>query len=273
MLSRVWQWAVESEGSTRTAALLRMGLALIAWARFGSEVALFHDPSPARMALAIVFSVAATLMFVGWRAQWSTAATALVISAIYWNAAVRQGRSGYHHVYFLASAMWLVALMPCGRSLSVDRWRALRRGRAETERANLWPLRLLAIQVAAIYFFAAFDKTEWGYFTGERLEMFYLSVYGGARFPYEVPWFHAACVALAWGTVAIEYTLAFGLFVARWRLWLIAVGVVFHGVIYLTMSVYTFSVTMVLLYLAFVDPDEVHRRMDLLLGAKETGSR
>jgi Vitamin K-dependent gamma-carboxylase len=263
-LREFWQWAVESEGSTRPAALIRIGLAVIIWARFGSEVALFHEPSWPRVGLALVFPPAVTLMGLGCWTRWSTLATAAILSAIY-GYAMWLGRTGVHHVYLLTAAVWLNALMPAGRSFSVDRWWALQRGRAEPERGNLWAQRLMALQVGILYFWAAFDKLEPGYATGERLEMVYLYVYGGAQYPYGVPWFHGVCRALAWATVAMEFVLAFGLFIPRWRSALMLAGVAFHGFIYLTLPVFTFSATILLMYVAFWDPDEVHRRIDRLV--------
>ena len=39
----------------------------------------------------------------------------------------------------------------------------------------------------------------------------------------------------------------------------------FHGFIYLTLRIFKFSVTILLMYVAFWDLDELHRRMDALL--------
>jgi hypothetical protein len=71
---------------------------------------------------------------------------------------------------------------------------------------------------------------------------------------------------LAWGTVVVEFSLAFGLFIRPVRLPLVLVGAIFHGIIYMTMAVFTFTATILLLYLAFFDPGEVHRGLDKLLG-------
>lgn len=264
-LRQFWEWAVESEGSTRPAALIRIGLAVIAWARFGSEVALFHDPGWVRLGLALTFAPAVTLMGLGCWTRLSTIATASILTAIYGYAAWLN-RTGVHHVYLLMAACWLCALMPAGRSISVDRWRALQRGVALPERANLWGQRLLTLQIAILYFWAAFDKLEPGYATGERIQMVYLYIYGGAQYPHGAAWFPWICRGLAWSTVAMEFLLSFGLFVPHWRPWLMLGGVFFHGFIYLTLPVFTFTATILLTYVAFWDPDEVHRRIDLLLG-------
>lgn len=58
--------------------------------------------------------------------------------------------------------------------------------------------------------------------------------------------------------------------VCRLRLPLILIGVVFHGCMYFVLPVLTFSITMILLNLAFLDPDEFHRGLDRLLASPET---
>ena len=44
-----------------------------------------------------------------------------------------------------------------------------------------------------------------------------------------------------------------------------------HAGIYVSMPVNTFTVTMYLIYFAFVDPDKVHAIIDRLSGVKPTG--
>ena len=56
--------------------LIRIGLALLLWTRFGSVMAPFYRPHPAHYALGAVFFVATTTMLVGWWSRTSTAVTA-----------------------------------------------------------------------------------------------------------------------------------------------------------------------------------------------------
>ena len=60
----------------------------------------------------------------------------------------------------------------------------------------------------------------------------------------------------------VEVALAVGLFMRRTHRWLLPIGILFHGVMVVTLPVATFSVTMWLLYLAVLDPDRVHAFMD-----------
>ena len=77
----------------------------------------------------------------------------------------------------------LLALSPCGRSFSWDRYRALAQARdardIPPEYGDLWPQRLIALQLAALYFWAAVDKTNWSFLSGERLEQAFTWSYTG----------------------------------------------------------------------------------------------
>ena len=94
----------------------------------------------------------------------------------------------HHHTYLLAVAALLIALTPCGRSYSVDRYLAvMRAGHAglppPAERGNLWGLRLIVVQLSVLYFFSAFDKTSYAFLSGARLEQIFLWYYAGSDYP------------------------------------------------------------------------------------------
>ena len=267
MLRRVWCWGLESEGSTRTAALLRIGLMLIAWARFGRELGLWtlHTyPEPdLNLAIAVSFWISTILTFLGIGSRASAAwAGITLLGMTIGGAHFGHHDWAHHHTFLLAYAVMLLPLTPCDRSYSVDRWlhvrRATRRGLLITpERANLWGMRLISLQVAVLYFYAAFDKADAAFLSGMRMEQIAMKLYLGSDVP-DAAWFHAAMVAASWATVILELALAFGLFFARARPWLLAVAVAFHAVIYVTLPVSTFTVTMWLLLITFLDPDAVH---------------
>jgi hypothetical protein len=71
--------------------------------------------------------------------------------------------------------------------------------------------------------------------------------------------FHALTVLASGLVLALEWMIGFGLWSRRWRLHWIALGVFLHGSIYWFIPVATFTTTMMALYIAFFDPDEVHR--------------
>lgn len=115
------------------------------------------------------------------------------------------------------------------------------------------------------------DKLESHNFrSGQRMQQIYSHYYGGADLPDS--WLFAATMfALAWFTIVAELLLGPGLVFKRVRPWALGCGVLLHAGIYLTVPVFTFTMTMFVLYLAVVDPERIHRVIDELLGNVEMG--
>ncbi|WP_292304805.1 HTTM domain-containing protein [Mesorhizobium sp.] len=270
MAARFVDWAVGTEGSSRSSALIRIGLAMLFWSRWAGELLLYRDQSPIGLFLAVNFFVATALLFVGYHSRIAALWTGSVGLAMYYYFGHQLGREPWthHHTYLLAIAALLIALTPCGRSYSLDRYlavmRAERTGRPPpAERGNLWGLRLIVVQISVLYFFAAFDKTNYAFLSGARIEQIFLWYYAGSDYPAGLAWL-ATIVSPA--VVALEYCLAFGLPFRRTRRYLVLPGLVFHAIIYVTLPVYTFSATMALLYLAYFDADAVDKVIARLQG-------
>ena len=167
-------------------------------------------------------------------------------------------------------ATCLLALTPCGRSYSVDRWRALQRGirqksKLPLERGPLWGTRLIALQISLVYFWSAYAKATKSFYTGERMEDLYMYYFFGSDYP-TIPGFHELMVVISVGAILLECLLAVGLWFPRFQKWLIPAGIFLHLVFYYTLDVWTFSVTVILLYLVYVPPDTVHRVIDQMSG-------
>jgi hypothetical protein len=262
------------EGSTRSVALMRIGIVLVAWSRYAEDLSFYKRLEWDFLAVGASFFVSTTLMLFGVWSRVTTAwAGATMLLGTYAYLGLQRGVEPWthHHTYLLCIATCLLALTPCGGSYSWDRWRVVVRAEREghappPERGPLWAQRLIALQVAAVYFWGAYNKTTSGFLGGDGLEFVSMSLYLGSDYP-QSPLFHPAMVFLAWCTVALEYTLAFGLFFRSLHRWLIPAGFLFHAIIYVTLPVATFSATMWLLYLAFLDPDEVHAFLDRIGGA------
>jgi hypothetical protein len=251
------------EGSTRAVGLLRIGLALRTWHRFGDTVAPWADNvAPDRLALAAAFYLSTTLMLVGLFSRFATAATAATLLVMYFHYGLNGETQWFeHHTYLLMSEVTLLALTPCGRSYSLDRWIALSRGRALEESGPLWAVPLLALQTSAVYFWGAYDKCEPAFLHGERFEHYVMNYYWGSDYP-QWAGFHPLMVAMAVGTVALEYMLSVGLFVRPLQKWLMPVGMALHAAMYVYLPVKAFSALMWVLYLAYLPPEVVHRALD-----------
>jgi hypothetical protein len=270
---RVLAWCVETEASSRSSALLRCGLVVVLWARWAPDLALWQFPSPAEAWLGASFYVSTALMFVGLWTRLATLWAGMTTLALYYVFGVALGHEPWthHHTYLLAWATFFTSLTPCGRSYSVDRWRALRRAERAglappPERGNVWGLRLMALQLSTLYLFTAYDKTGAAFLGGERLEAYFVRYVVGSDLP-RWPGFHALMVAASVATVALEYALALGMLHAKTRRWLAIPGLLLHAAFYVALPVRTFSATMFVLYLAYFDPDAVADVIDRLSGA------
>jgi hypothetical protein len=170
----------------------------------------------------------------------------------------------------------LLALSPCGRSFSLDRYRALATARSPRdvppEYGDLWTQRLIALQLGALYFWTAVDKTNWHFLSGQRLQEAFIWSYSGSGLE---PLISAGALlpVLAVTVVVVEYLLAFAIFVRRWRACVLPMGLALHAAFYVLLPVSTYSATMMVLYLALLDPDEVHRFIDRMLGHDDAAYR
>jgi len=265
------------EGSTHSIGLLRIALGLLIWAEYAAGAGMYRDHDPVRQLFGLVLVVSAGLMAAGLFSRVATATAGLCLVVAYHYYGVHLGMKGpyvHAHSYLLMMAVCLLALMPNGRSLSVDRWLALQRqdrGRRDPDpqRGVLWPLALIRLQLALVYFWGAIDKTNVAFLSGSRLQQIFYFYYGSHE-GMRIPLFDELMVVSSIATVLLEYGIALGMWFAPARKWLIPMGVLFHLTIYVTMPVGTFSVTSCVLYLAFMDPEEVRRWLQRMLG---TGPR
>lgn len=273
MAVRFADWAVNSYGSSRSSALIRIGIAMLFWSRWAGELLLYMDQSAIGLLLSVNFFVATTLLFIGYHSRVAAIWSGAVGLVMYQYFGHELGREPWthHHTYLLGIAALLIALTPCGRSYSLDRYLAV--GRAErdghpppAERGNLWGLRLIVLQLSVLYFFSAFDKTNTAFLSGARLEHIFLWFYAGSDYP-AIPGLPGLAMLTAIAVVGLEYALAFGLPFRRTRRYLVLPGLAFHAVLYVTLPVFTFSATMMLLYLAYFDADDVDRVIERLQGS------
>ena len=123
----------------------------------------------------------------------------------------------------------------------------------------------MAVQLSAVYFWGAVDKLNPGWLRGEKLEAQLLDFLFHSD-PPDLPGWRALLIAVSASTVALELALAVGLWFRRARRWLVPAGVGLHLFIYLTLPVNVFSALSLVLYLAYLDPDDVHAAIDRLSG-------
>jgi hypothetical protein len=266
-------WGPDTEGSTRASALMRLGLGCIALVRFGEELAPWAVNGGFGLLVGGVFFVFAAGMIVGAASRLSSAGLGATVILLYALGVSGSGPLtwGHHHVYLLGVACLLLSLTDCGRSFSLDRLQALRDsapGRAPEEFGKLWGQRLIALQLSALYFWTAVDKSDWAFVSGQRLEQTFVWVHSGRALDMLLGWpelLAAASIAV----LLVEYWLAVAILLPRWRPTAIWVGLTLHATFYLLLPVDTYSITMMVLYLALMDPAAVHRFVDRMVGRED----
>ena len=164
----------------------------------------------------------------------------------------------------LREMAFYVALMPAGEVWSLD---ARRRG-TSSPRAP-WGLRILQMQVSMIYLFSVAAKLHgdtWqdGTAVGRAVQLADLQ-----RFvvPEGVATSVTMSALLTYGTLIVEGALVFGLWLPRFRWFVMAAGVSIHLGIEATLLIGWFSLAVISCYLAFV-PGEVLRKGVALVAAR-----
>ena len=137
------------------------------------------------------------------------------------------------------------------------------------KRVEIWPLRLLQIQLVAIYFYSAVNKLA---FADWREGTAFAHVLGDELFTrFDFTWLghHPTLVGVAtYGSLAFELALfPLLVWVGRLRPAVLLVGLVFHLVIALTMKVTGFFEVMVVFYLAFLTESDWSRVLRLARAA------
>lgn len=260
---RAWRWALLEEGSTRPTALMRIGLGLMLWLRLADRFLIHADSSPRDVLLAVIFHLATLGTVLGAFTRLSTALVALLsFGGFAWMGPV-WGAPGWgsHNIHLLVCSTMLLALCPAGRSLSLDRWWALKRAERggpppPSERAPLWSVRLLGVLVCTVYLSTALDKTGEVWLSGHRLQAVIAEHYTGSAL-LDDPLYEGLIMVAAIGVWLLELVLVGGLLFRRTRLPLAMAGVLLHGGFSILFRVFTFSANMILLYLPLFPPAQV----------------
>ena len=262
LLQHFYNWGLCYRDSTRSVGLIRIGLVLLIWAEWAGELIFCRDIRLGTILLNSAFFLFTGLMCVGLWTRVSSIGTTIIIFVMY----VMNESWHHHHTSLLVISTLFIALTPCGRSYSLDRWLALRRALKSglpppPEVGNLWGLRLIAIQLSMVYFWTAYEKLYWGFLSGDRLEMLFHNYYAGYDYA-SIPGFSVLCCVMAITTVMLEFLLSFGLYLPKFRKYLMPVGIVLHILFYVLLPIRTFTLTVILLYLAYIPADSVHRFID-----------
>ena len=170
--------------------------------------------------------------------------------------------SSAHQV--LRSLLFCMLWVDCGQVWSVDAWLNRRKPsrHAAEQRVPIWPLRLIRLQVSAVYLISGLwklDNVTWR--DGSALH-YVLENPQFRRFA-----FLASPALDSWTTLATYLTLAWELGFAflvlhrRTRRWTLAVGIAIHLGMGAALELGPFSAVMLASYVAFLDPERLRTRL------------
>jgi hypothetical protein len=157
--------------------------------------------------------------------------------------------------------MFILIFAPAGRMWSVDAASDKKRGRVVETECAPWTMRLIQIQIFALYcqaFWCKASGIDWAsgvavYYCTHLPEYFHLPV---PAFLTE----NEFCVkALTWGTLVIEFSLWGLIWIKEFRYWVLLAGLAMHFGIDWSMNIPLFEWITVAGYIAFVEPKDVVR--------------
>jgi len=197
--------------------------------------------------------VSFVLVVIGYQSVYAVSGAFISLALIvYWNPVPLSAAQ-----QVLRASIFCLIWADSGRVFSVDA-RIARRRAAATPGAvapvPVWPLRLLQVQVASIYFVSGLWKlanVTWR--DGSALHYVFENNQF-KRFPIAALPIETLLTVATYATLFWELGFAFMLLHRRWRRWALAIGVAMHLGMWATLELGSFSAVMIASYVAFVDP-------------------
>lgn len=153
-----------------------------------------------------------------------------------------------------------LALAPSGAAVSLDRWLAVRAGRAPPipVAVSLWPQRLMQIQVSIIYFTSTWHKWTGHHWRDGTAVWYPLHLNEFDRFPMPEFAYAKPMIMLAtYATLLVQLGIATLPYSKNLRKLVLLGGVGLHLSIDYSMNIPLFSYLMIATYIAFYDGEEI----------------
>jgi len=266
LTQRVWlQWngLFDRPGSLRAAALVRILVGpivlvhLLPFLRAMVQGRYYADafyspwvswwPEPGRglyFTLLGACAVSAITLSLG---QFSRLSAGYSLAFVAYNLFLSQTHFHHNRAYLVINLAFL-ALIPCGRLLSVDAWLSRRRGRAPAELASLWPMYLLRFEAVSVYAASGSSKllnADWwsGLVTFDRVHRFMHRLEASIAPRWFIDLLSAREFHYVFAKVAVftELGIALGLLWPRTRLAAVWLAIAFHVAIGIGLQVEVFS--------------------------------
>jgi hypothetical protein len=161
---------------------------------------------------------------------------------------------------------FFLLLAPSGASLSLDRWRRHRETFWEFPARPHWSLRLMQLQMSVIYLFTVWEKVRGEKWNDGTAMSYALRREEFARFldPNLLTSTPLLVNLATYGTLALEAALGILVWNRKARPWVLALGVIFHVSISLSVRIGFFTAAMLTLYLSFVPPERARELFETL---------
>ena len=208
--------------------------------------------------LLVIGVIAAVAMAVG---LWSNVTTKATFAVVAYNLSLSTTQMHNNRAY-LVIVLGLLAMAPCGRTLSADAWIRTRRGRGRLDpTAPAWPLWLLRFECAVVYGASGTSKlldrdwlsgtVTWGRMIEQEAAVRASLLPGPIADLVLERSFHTVAAKLI---IATELFIASGLWWRRTRPFALLSAVVFHVMIQFTADVEVFSYLGLAVLFVWADP-------------------
>ncbi|WP_433788198.1 HTTM domain-containing protein [Actinomycetospora sp. CA-101289] len=230
-----------------------------AWTLFS----LIHSPS---VIWVVWFAtlLAAVGVLVGYRTRLAAAIVFVAMLSF-----ERQAPNVFNTGDFLLRMLALyLALSPAGTAVSADRWFSGAAPIWSFPRRAPWALRLMQIQLSALYLSAVWEKVQGQLWREGSAVSYALRIGDFERLP-TPSWLSDSIVLselMTFGTLTTELAIAILVWNRTARPWVLGLGVLMHLGIAITLDIGFFSVAVLTMYLAFVPPE---RAEALLTGGRD----
>jgi hypothetical protein len=238
------------------------GLAPIGWHDFQTRWSLYYffSTTPAATALLIFGMLCSVSMIVGFKSRLSTWLTLLAVCSVFAKNGVWYGAFA-----ILQVMLFYIGLSACGNAWSLD-------AKDSTPRtAEIWPLRLMQIQVALVYFCNGYSKIhgiDWidGSAVARVLLMLNPSLIEFLR-PQSFALTRYVLMAATYVTIVWELGFPILIWNRTARLFALLIGVAVHIGIMTLMGLWVFGAIMIATYLSFLPADIFLRLADAIESA------
>jgi hypothetical protein len=168
---------------------------------------------------------------------------------------------------------FLLAISPCATALSLDQRRQTGSFWSAQTRPN-WPIRLLQVQLSIVYLASVQAKLAGESWLDGTAVSYVLRIEDMQRIA--VPrWLSESAVvmnAATWSVLVVELAVGILVWSPRFRPWVLAVGLLMHLSIDMTIAIGVFSYAMFVLYVAWLSPETVKDLPDRFRRGRQSNS-